>query len=143
MTSIYPQKKDYLPLYDLAKLFGVGCKEIRQWLEALGLLKEQGGPTDKAIEGTYCDMFEDWGGRYGWWWHRKLIDELTEAGHIRLDQPLSKPVSIFGPFVPRLNGTGSYEIIGGDGNVAIWAVGQENAEFLVKLLNLAHKFGKV
>ena len=57
--------------------------------------------------------------------------------------PAVTPRTLCGPFTVRPGVPGEYEIVGGNGTPSVRVVGGGNADFLVKLLNLAHKHGKV
>jgi hypothetical protein len=41
----------------------------------------------------------------------------------------------------RANEANGYNVVNGDGSVAIMATGEKNVDFLVQLLNLAHTHG--
>jgi len=41
----------------------------------------------------------------------------------------------------RANEANGYDIVNGDGSLAIVVTGEKNADFLVQLLNLAHTHG--
>lgn len=52
------------------------------------------------------------------------------------------PKTLCGPFTVRPGAPNEYEIVNGNGTSSVRVVGGGNADFLVKLLNLAHKHGK-
>jgi len=53
------------------------------------------------------------------------------------------PVTLVGPFTTRHTAGRVYDLIGADGVAAARLAGRGNAEFMVKLLNLAHRLGKI
>lgn len=57
-------------------------------------------------------------------------------------KPAFTTKTLCGPFTSRPVAPNEYGIISGDGSVSVRVVGRGNADFLVKLLNLAHKHGK-
>lgn len=57
--------------------------------------------------------------------------------------PAPAPVTLVGPFTSRHVTGRVYDLIGADGVASARVAGRGNAEFLLKLLNLAHKCGKV
>jgi hypothetical protein len=138
------EEKKWLSMWELGQVFGVGLKVVGGWLEARNLVNSRRSPTEFAISTGYSDLKPDWQGIYRWYWNRKLIDEFTEAGHIRPDQPITRDaVALHGPFITRLVGDGDYEIVGADNVVSVRVAGKENAAFVLRLLNLAHTCGKV
>ena len=46
-----------------------------------------------------------------------------------------------GPFTAEPSGMVGYQIIGGDGAVAVWVVGERNARCVAGLLNMAYDHG--
>ncbi len=46
---------------------------------------------------------------------------------------------LIGPFTVELSGTNSYEIVGGDGTVAIWVLGESNARRVAEALNRSYE----
>jgi len=142
--NLPPEEKKWLSMWELGQVFGVGLKVVGGWLEARNLVNSRRSPTEVAIGTGYCDLKPDWQGIYRWCWNRKLIDEFTQAGHIRPDQPVGRDdVALHGPFISRLLGGDDYEIVGADNRVSVRVAGRGNTAFLLRLLNLAHGCGKV
>jgi hypothetical protein len=145
-------KPEYESLTDLGKRFGVSCRKMGVWLEELGLRTVGGDPTPKAHElglVTTAPTGRGVGNHQFYIWHiSKVIDLLEAAKHQQIgrqtDQPTEeKAPTLIGPFSHRLSGTNSFEILNGDGEVAFWTVGEKNACFAVKLLNLVDKHRKL
>ncbi len=146
------QKLEYESLTDLGKRFGVSCRRMGVWLEELGLRTVGGDPTPKAHElglVTTVPTGRGVGNHQFYIWHTsKVINLLAAAKHQQIGRQTDraneeKAPRLIGPFSQRLSGTNSYEILNGDGEVAFWTVGEKNAHFAVKLLNLADKAGKL
>ena len=82
---------------------------------------------------------------YNWVWNsEKTVKALEQAGHRRIYNPplgLVDPPALNGPFAREVNTQNGFDIISGDGTVAIVVVGVRNAECLMELLNLADKYG--
>ena len=118
----------------LGEFFGGTSHDVGRWLDAIGL-RSGGYPTRMAFAGGYVSSA---GLQYGYRWHRdKTIAALEQAGHKRV--PQKSTAKIKGPFSTIENGHNAFQILSGDGTVAIWVIGQENADFVTRLLNLAHK----
>jgi len=49
--------------------------------------------------------------------------------------------TVQGPFTAIRSGIVGYEIVDGNGCVAVWVVGRRNAEQLTALMNMAHQCG--
>ncbi len=138
------EEKMWLSLWELGQVFGVGVRVVGRWLEARNLVDRRNSPTSEAISSLCCDLKPDWQGIHRWHWNRKLIEELERDGHIRPDRPVLKQrLDLHGPFVARLTQEDAYEMVGGDGRALVRVTGQENAAFVLKLLNMAHKCGQV
>jgi hypothetical protein len=143
---------EYETLTQLGKRFGVSCKKMGVWLEELGLRKVGGDPTPRAHElglVTTAPTGRGDGNHQFYIWHTSQVIKLLEAaGHLQIGKEIDQPKeekapTLIGPFSHRLSGTNSYEILNGDGEAAFWTIGEENADFAVKLLNLADKAGKL
>jgi hypothetical protein len=139
---------EYESLTDLGRRFGVSCQKVGQWLEMLDLRVVGESPTALAFGlGLVKAAPTNRGSTSGYFytWHtEKTIKLLEEAGHQRIDKATaSKAHPLIGPFTLRLNGTDAYEILNQEGNVVLWTIGEENARFVVKLLNLAFKGNKI
>jgi len=145
-------KPEYESLTDLGKRFGVSCRKMGVWLQELGLRTVGDDPTAKAHElglVVKAPTGRGPGNRQFYIWHTsKVINLLAAAQHRQIGKQTEQPKEdkvprLIGPFSQRLSGTNSYEILNGDGAVAFWTVGEKNARFAVKLLNLADKAGKL
>ena len=131
----------YLTQTELGKLFGVSCKVVGDWLIEVGLRTLDRRPTRKAFEGGFVSQASlDTGGYFYKWDDEKTIKALEEGGHKR-----KTPVSsgrIKGPFSFQKSSENGYEILGGDGTVSVWAVGEWNADVVTRLLNIGYDHGK-
>ena len=126
----------YVNQGELGALFGGTSHDVGRWLEEIGL-RSGGRPTWKAFHGGYVASSGP-----GYCWDRdKAIAALEEAGHKRVPQQSS--AKIVGPFSAVENGHNSFQILGGDRTVAISVLGRENADIVTRLLNLAHKYGRL
>jgi hypothetical protein len=133
----------FLRMTDLGKLYDVSSHKIGKWLAQIGL-RENGNPSSVAYTGGFVKSAAN--GRndgYFWVWHAtKTVGALEQAGHRRTDQPILTD-RLVGPFESRRNGGDGYEIVSGDGTVAVWVRGEHIAETVVKLLNLGFKYGNL
>lgn len=57
--------------------------------------------------------------------------------------PAPSPVTLAGPFITRHVAGRVYDLIGKDSVAAARVAGRGNAEFMARLLNLAHRHGKL
>jgi len=127
---------------DLGTIFGVTSHKLGKWLVAIGLRTPEMKPSKKAFDGGYVKQAPSpTNGGYFWVWHRlKTIVALEAAGHVQIaHQP---PGSLIGPFEARRSGTNGFEIVNSDGATAVWVIGKDNANELVKLMNLAYQAGR-
>jgi len=140
-------KYKYLTLTQLGTLFGVSSHKVGQWLVEIGLRTDKKRPSKAAFDGGYCDTGPTRGEGYHWVWHaEKTVKALEQAGYERVVNPNSDLVEtprLNGPFRSRPSNTNGFEIINGDGTVAICVVGKENARLVARLLNLAHERGVI
>lgn len=131
----------------VGSLFGVSSHVIGRWLIEIGLRTLKGRPTAAAHQGGYCGPAPSHGNGYHWAWHsEKTVAALEVAGHRRISPPpldLVEPPSLLGPFAARTCEDGRIEVVSGDGSVGVIVVGERNAKTVVRLLNLAHRFGKL
>lgn len=129
----------------LGQLFGVSSHVVRRWLEEVGLRDASTKkPTRDAHLGGYCDSVA---GGYGctWLWvAEEVVPRLIEAGHPlapELPAELAEPSPLHGPFSVESNNP--IQVVNGDGSPAVRATTAKNAEAVAKLLNLAHRHGKL
>lgn len=137
---------EYMSQTELGELFGVTSHVIGKWLAAIGL-RENKTPSTAAIEAKMVTLVPARNEHYNWVWHSdRTVAALEKAGHRRIYNPplhLVAPVKLNGPFTKRGNNQNGYDIVNGDGFVAIVVSGQNTAELLVKLLNLAGEKGVI
>jgi len=131
----------------IGQLFGVSSHQIGRWLQEVGLRTEEGKPSRAAHEGKFCDTAPSRGQGYCWAWRpAKTVPALEQAGHRRVFPPpldLVEPPTLNGPFTQRRGENGTTEIVNGDGSVATFVLGEENATLVCTFLNVAHRLGKV
>jgi hypothetical protein len=129
----------------IGSLFGTTSHQIGKWLIEIGLRTEGGKPSHKAFEGEYCDTAPSHGQGYHYVWVvEKTVAALERAGHQRVDPPpldLVEPPPLMGPFSERVCADGRVEILGSDGSMSLMVLGEQNAGFVLRLLNLAHSHG--
>jgi hypothetical protein len=90
----------------------------------------------------------DPGGYFYLWKTSAVVPLLEAAGHLLVNQQGTKPVSpkanvLRGPFSHRSNGADSHEIMNGSGDMFCWVKSEKAATWVVDLLNLAERHGKL
>ena len=131
----------YMTQTELGVVFGATSHEIGKWLTDIDLRHDK-QPSQRAFaEGFVAQAPLDNGGSFYKWDADKTIKALENAGH-RRKTPVSSE-KIAGPFTAEKSSMNGYEILNGNGTVAIWVTGQWNAETVTALLNLAYKHGKL
>ncbi len=143
-------KYEHMTLSQIGEVFGASSHQVGRWLTQIGLRYEskQGRkPSRDAYAGGYVKDVPSRGQGYIWAWHtEKTAKALEDAGHKIAIQPgheLLAPCRLNGPFEYRPNAQFGHEIVNGDGTVAICVSGEQNAQFLTNLLNIADKHGVV
>lgn len=141
---------EYLTLGQLGEVFGTTSHQVGRWLTQIGLryeCKTGKKPSRDAYSGGFVKDVPSKGQGYIWAWHaEKTVKALEEAGHKVVIQPgheLLAPCRLNGPFQCRPNPQFGHEVVNGDGTVAVCVTGEDNARFLMRLLNLADKHGVV
>lgn len=134
-----------MTLTQIGQCFGVSSHQVGRWLVDIGLRTEDKRPSQKAFDGKFCTQGPSRGEGYTWVWHsQRTVKALEDAGHKRVvpaPVELVEPPRLNGPLTYRARPDGIYEIVGGDGGVAVLCVGQDNAHVLIRILNLAHEKG--
>jgi hypothetical protein len=122
-------------------------RQIGKWLVEIGLRTPENRPSCTAFEGEFASQGPSRGSGYNWCWaSAQTVSALEQAGHRRIPNPplwLVDPPRLCGPFERRANDKNGYDVVNADGSVSIVASGGGNVEFLVKLLNIAHRNGVV
>jgi hypothetical protein len=140
-------KYEFMTQTQLGQLFGVTSHEIGKWLVEIGLRTDRKAPSHLAFDGDYVTQALGRNDCYNWVWHAgKTVAALEEAGHRRVPNPppyLVDPPKLVGPFMTRENARNGIDVVNADGSVAIVVSGHRNAEFLVKVLNLADEKGVI
>jgi hypothetical protein len=131
---------EYSTLTELGKLYGVTSHVTGRWLTDIGLRSNK-RPSQAAFAGGFVEQAptgRGGDGGYFWVWEtEKTIAALEAAGYRRPDQEEKDPPTnrLIGPFTHRLSGATGCEIVGGDGMVSMWVVGEENARRVTDALN--------
>ena len=138
---------EFMTLTQIGEVFGVSNQMVGKWLVKLGLRTDANRPSRAAFDGGYVKAGPSRGQGYNWVWHsEKTVMALTEAGHKLALHPaceLLAPCQLNGPFHYRPNPAFGFEVVNGDGTVAVWVRGEKNAKFLCNVLNLADRNGVV
>ena len=139
---------EHMTLTQIGQIFGTSSHEIGKWLTEIGLRYESNfgkKPSRRAFTEGYVVSVSSRGEGYLWAWHaQKTVAALQDAGHQVKIQPgheLLAPCFLNGPFECRPSPSIGFEIVNGDGSVAVNAVGEKNALFVTRLLNLADQSG--
>jgi hypothetical protein len=138
---------EFMTLTQLGELFAESNQKVGKWLVKLGLRTAANKPSREAFEGGYVEAGPSRNQGYNWVWHSdKTVAALTAAGHKLAVHPaceLLAPCQLNGPFEVRSNLSFGFEVVNGDGTVAVWVRGRQNAKFVCDLLNVADRNGVV
>ena len=143
-------KYEFMSLTQIGQVFGTTSHQAGRWLAKIGL-RTQGKqglrPSKEAFEGGFVKDVPSRGQGYVWAWHsEQTVTALEDAGHrvcISPSNELLAACTLNGPFEHRRNQQLGFEIVNGDGTVAVTVTGEQNALLLRRLLNLADKHGVV
>jgi hypothetical protein len=137
----------HMTLTQIGELFGVTSHQVGKWLVEIGLRTPGKRPNREAFAGGYVKQGPSRNQGYNWCWESvKTVKALEIAGHRQIPNPppgLVDPPMLNGPFQVRPNTSNSFDIVNGDGSVAVVVTGEQNAGFLVKVLNLADRGGVI
>ena len=140
-------KFKHMTLTQLGELFGATSHEVGKWLVEIGLRTPEKRPSREAFTGGYVEQGPSRNQGYNWCWDsEKTVKALEAAGHRRIPNPppaLVDPPLLNGPFKARPNNSNGFDIVNGDGSVAVVVTGEKNAVFLVKFLNHADQGGVI
>lgn len=138
---------EYMTLTQIGEVFGVSNQQVGKWLAKLGLRTDANRPSREAFDGGYVKEGPSRGQGYNWVWHsEKTVRVLSEAGHksaLLLACELMAPCQLSGPFEYRPSPVFGFEVVNGDGTVAVWVRGEKNARFVCNVLNAANRSGVV
>lgn len=138
---------EFMSMTQLGELFGVSNQQIGKWLVKLGLRTAASKPSREAFGDGYVEVGPSRNQGYNYVWHSdKTVAALTSAGHKPAVHPaceLLAPCQLNGPFEVRTNPNFGFEVVNGDGTVAVWVRGRQNAKFVCDLLNVADRNGVV
>ncbi|MBN9519343.1 hypothetical protein J0H58_12610 [bacterium] len=143
-------KYEYLTLTQVGAVFGTTSHQVGRWLTEIGLRYESKGgkkPSRHAYAGGFVKDVPSRNQGYCWAWHaEKTVKAIEDAGHkvaIHPGHELLAPCRLNGAFACRPNSQFGYEVVNGDGTVAVYVTGEANAQFVTRLLNLADQRGVV
>lgn len=141
-------RHEFMTQTQLGEVFGVTSHQVGRWLTEIDLRYDSGRgmkPSSKAFDGGFVKHVGNGPGRYIWVWHsERTVEALAQAGHVVVLHPaheLVAPCKLNGPFELRPHPRFGYEVVNGDGSVAINVAGKENVRLLIRLLNAADKHG--
>lgn len=138
---------DYLSQTDLGKLFNATSHEIGKWLVECGLRNQFKKPTKRAFDEGFVTTTGtnrgNPGGYFYVWSREKTVAALQSAGH-RLKPHFDPAIDgrLRGPFEARKSSANGFELVDVNGHIAIWVMGEKNAQVVVELMNLATKHGR-
>ena len=135
----------HMTLTQIGKIFGVSSQQVGKWLVQIGLRTPKNRPSREAFTGGYVEQRPSRNQGYIWCWDSaKTVEALEKAGHPRIPNPpqeLVDPPILNGPFRTRPNSSNGFDLVNGDGSVAVVVTGERNAAFLAKVLNTADQCG--
>jgi hypothetical protein len=139
-------KHKHLSQTQLGHLFGASSHKIGDWLVTAGLKDGKTKlPTGDAHRNGFCHQAPSGPSGYFYTWHAdKTVAVLTAAGHRPVADPpeeLVEPPALNGPF--RVSEADRRTVLNADGTTAVRTAGSQAAETVAKLLNVAHRLGKL
>lgn len=142
---------EYLTQTQLGEIFGITSHQVGRKLKEAGLRTATNQPSPSAFAGGWVKQVTvDGACTFSTWSKEKVVTLLEQTGHQRkgvgvgdAPSPIPKRTNLVGPFAARKSSKDGYEIVGADGIVSVWVRGGTDADRLVALLNLAHRFGKL
>lgn len=134
-----------MTLTQIGKLFGETNQKVGKRLVLAGLRDDHCKPTRLAHDGGFCETAPSRNDMYIWSWRpEKVVPVLERHGYKLLPIPpleLVEPPPLAGPFGLRTDANGFTEVTSADSTVAALVPGRPQAEKLVAVMNVAHKFG--
>jgi hypothetical protein len=134
-----------MTLTQIGEIFGVSSHQVGKWLVEIGLRGPEKRPSREAFAGGYVEQRPSRNQGYNWCWDSaKTVKALEAVGYRRIPNPpeeLVDPPILNGPFQARPNSNNGFDVVNGDGSVAVVVTGERNAAFLAKVLNLADQYG--
>jgi hypothetical protein len=134
---------EFSSMTDLGRMFGATSHVMGRWLIEIGLRTDDKKPSREAFAAGYVEQAPTGRGNGGYFWvwnTEKTITALEKAGHRRADQhaapaPTQSISRLVPPFSPHRSSENGFELPGGDGAVAIWVWGEDNARLVAAALN--------
>ena len=137
---------EFTTMREIGKQFGVSSHVIGRWLVEIGLRTQYKQPSQEAFAGGYCTRQPmDRGPKSLVIWHvTKTVAALERAGHRQVIRPptITMPTTtrLIGPFALEQSGVGGHVIVGGDGAKLVWVYGEDTAQKVLRLLNVAYRY---
>ena len=138
---------DFTTMTEIGKRFDATSHEIGRWLMEIGLRTKFKEPSQQAIDEGFCKRraIEGVPVPQILWNTAKTIAALEQAGHKQVIKPpmMVMPVNngVTGPFTLERSGVNGYVVRGGDGTTSIWIYGEEPAQQVIRLFNVAYEHG--
>lgn len=133
----------YLTQKQLGKLFGATPHQVGKWLIEVGLRTADKKPSYKAHKEGYAEWINSGGKMFYAWNRTKTISELERHGYRRQAQELDQTADEKHDFAVIPLEDGLFDVVGPTDKLVIRATEKAAAEEIVKLLNLAAKYGKL
>lgn len=118
----------YMTLTQIGAIFGVSSHQVGKWLVEIGLRTPTKRPSREAFSGGYVEQGPSRNQGYNWCWDsEKTVEALEIAGHRRIPNPpqgLVDPPTLNGPFRTNPNSSNGFDIVSGDGSVAVVVTGE-------------------
>lgn len=136
-------RREHMDLNELGRLFGVSGRQIGSRLKELGLRDRFGNPSTQAENQRLIDYDYERHGTYTKLWHVERTVKILQDAGLEPASPaptdLIDPPELTGPFSVKELDCDQWQLVGGDGEVAIFVIGEINALVLQRVLNIAHK----
>lgn len=141
--------RQFMILTDIGKIMGMTNAAVGKYLTAKGYREKRYGkfqPTDEAKEEQLVDQDYRYSDPQDFWDVEKVVGMMEEDGYVPAFPPPSDFVfepQLTGPFsLKHISGT-EYSVGSSNGDVVAKIAGKANANFVMRVLNTAHKTGVV
>lgn len=137
--------REYMDMVEIGRLFGVSGRQIGSRLKKLGLRDHFGNPSTQAKNQRLIDYDYERHGTYTKLWHVEMTVRILEEAGLELASPaptdLIQPPDITGPFSIKETDCDQWQLVGSNGEVAIFVTGETNAKVVQRVMNIAHRAG--
>ncbi len=138
-------RREYMDMNELGRLFGVSGRVVGSRLKELGLRDYRRNPTQQAENQRLVDYDFERHGTYTKLWHVERTVKILEDAGLALVSPaptdLIDPPELTGPFSIKEADCDQWQLVGSNGEVAIFVTGEMNAQVVQRVMNIAHKAG--